>query len=261
MIKQLRYLRVEWEAFFLSKKMHFFILAITIFNMITMGMEFSPYFKSWETFFISVNHFILLVYSCELSARLLVTQKKFFKHGWNIFDTFVILISIIAIDGDPTFQGLRALLALRIFEFIPKMRQVVNGIFYSIHGIFHSIILGSIVFYVYLLIGMHIYGPIAPNLFGTLPLGFRTLFQLMVFDGWSELVSTLSEHHPYTIYYAVSFTFLVAFGVLNLFIGIFVNALGIAFEEESEHSNKILLSNIQELTDQINALSKLQKEK
>jgi hypothetical protein len=83
----------------------------------------------------------------------------------------------------------------------------------------------------------------------------------MVFDDWNTIVNILSKHHSSGIFYVVSFTFLLTFGFLNLFIGIFVNALGTAFEEASEHHYQALLLKMQKLTDQINTLTDLQQER
>ncbi len=67
---------------------------------------------------------------------------------------------------------------------------------------------------------------------GTTLVGFRnlgesalSLFALTQFDNWGETVMGLSAHHPFAWAFVLGFTIVAAFAVLNLFVGVIVEAV------------------------------------
>jgi voltage-gated sodium channel len=64
-----------------------------------------------------------------------------------------------------------------------------------------------------------------PAEFGDLGASLLTLFQLTQFDGWGDLVKSLNAAHPWAWAFVLAFTVIAAFAVLNLFIGVIVDAV------------------------------------
>jgi voltage-gated sodium channel len=52
-----------------------------------------------------------------------------------------------------------------------------------------------------------------------------TLFQLTQFDGWGETITRIDQDYPYAWAFFMGFTIIAAFAVLNLFIGVIVDAV------------------------------------
>ncbi len=64
------------------------------------------------------------------------------------------------------------------------------------------------------------------NLFGTLGDALWTLFTVMTLEGWTnDVAKPVIEKHPYAWLFFVCFIVATTFTVLNLFIGVVVNAM------------------------------------
>ncbi len=78
---------------------------------------------------------------------------------------------------------------------------------------------------------VNLYGDEFPHLFGTLGASLFTLFTIMTLEGWVDgVVRPIMEKHPYASLFFIPFIIGTTFTVLNLFIGIIVNAM----QEEHE---------------------------
>jgi voltage-gated sodium channel len=65
-----------------------------------------------------------------------------------------------------------------------------------------------------------------PNLFGSLASSLFTLFTVMTLEGWVDgVVKPIMEKHPYAWAFFIPFIIVTTFMVLNLFIGVVVNAM------------------------------------
>ena len=69
--------------------------------------------------------------------------------------------------------------------------------------------------------------------FGTIGASMYTLFQIMTLEGWSEeIVRPVMEVYPYALVFFIPFIITTSFAVLNLFIGIIVDAMNIIHEKD-----------------------------
>jgi voltage-gated sodium channel len=210
-----------------------FILACIIANAAILGYdahygETNPYHAQIEQW----NMYFLWVFTAELLLEFLAEgPRRYFTRGWNIFDIIVVGLSYIAVN--PAISALRTLRVVRVFRLIsavPQMRRVVEALFGAMPGILATLAILAIVFYIGSVMGT--------TLFHQEP-GFRdlgesalTLFALSQFDGWGETIARLQPNYPYAWFFVLSFTVVAAFAVLNLFIGVIVEAVQHAPREE-----------------------------
>ena len=88
------------------------------------------------------------------------------------------------------------------------------------------LLLIGLVFYVSAVMAVNLYGKSYPELFGTLGASLYTLFTIMTLEGWTnDVVNPIMEKHPYAWLFFIPFIVITTFWVLNLFIGIIVNAM------------------------------------
>jgi voltage-gated sodium channel len=93
-----------------------------------------------------------------------------------------------------------------------------------------------LLFYIYAVAGIHLFGSHDPKHFGSLPAAFLSLFRLVTLDNWADLFNTQLANVAgikVTIYFV---TFIV-FGtmiILNLFIGIIMNSMSEMHAEIAE---------------------------
>ena len=88
------------------------------------------------------------------------------------------------------------------------------------------LLLIGLIFYVSAVMAVNLYGREYPDLFGSLGTSLFTLFTIVTLEGWVEgVVNPIMEKHPYAWLFFIPFIIITTFWVLNLFIGIIVNAM------------------------------------
>ena len=82
-----------------------------------------------------------------------------------------------------------------------------------------------IIFYIYAAIGSTLFEDINPKLWGDITISLLTLFRVMTFEDWTDVMYETMEVYPLSWFYYLSFIFFTAFAFLNMVIGIVVNVL------------------------------------
>ncbi len=210
-----------------------FILLCIIANAAILGYdahygETNPYHALIEQW----NMYFLFIFTGELVFEFFAQgPRRYFASGWNIFDVFVVGLSYVAVS--PAISALRTLRVVRVFRLVsavPQMRRVVEALFGAMPGILASFAILSIVFYIAAVMGTTLFHD-APG-FRNLGESALTLFALSQFDGWGDLVTRLDESYPFAWVFILGFTLIAAFAVLNLFVGVIVEAVQQAPQEE-----------------------------
>lgn len=220
------------------------IIAAIIFNAAILGFQTDPSFQArYGVIADRVDTLILILFVVELGLKLTAQGFRFFRSGWNWFDVIVVSISILpTTSGFSILRAARILRLLRLISIVPKLRRVVGGLLSAIPGMVGVIGVLGIIFYVSAVAATTVFGqalPAAPpegataediqlvrDMFGTLGRSFFTLFQLMTLENWTDgiVVPTL-KLFPNAMWFFGPFIVLTSFAVLNLFIGIIVDAM------------------------------------
>jgi voltage-gated sodium channel len=103
------------------------------------------------------------------------------------------------------------------------MRRVVEALFGAMPGILATMAILAIVFYIGAVMGTTLFH--SDPAFHDLGASLFTLFQLSQFDGWGDTLQRLQAQNPYAWIYVLGFTVIAAFAVLNLFVGVIVEAV------------------------------------
>jgi voltage-gated sodium channel len=204
------------------------IMGLIVLNAFTLGLETSERaMASIGPFLTALDRIVIAVFVVEILSRLTVQRWAFFKNGWNIFD--VIVVGIALAPATAAFSVLRALRVLRLLRLItavPSLQRVVGGLIGALPGMGSILLLIALVFYVSAVMAVNLYGDEYPDLFGTLGKSLFTLFTIMTLEGWVEgVVNPIMAKHPYAWLFFIPFIIVTTFWVLNLFIGIIVNAM------------------------------------
>lgn len=213
------------------------ILGVIIFNAITLGMSTSETINAEIGPILTViDQFVLMIFVAELTLKLFAYRLSFFTNAWNVFDLIVVGLGLLPDkDGLSALRGLRVIRAMRLLSVVPQMRSVVQALLDALPGMGAVIIMISIVFYVFGVMATLMYGPDFEVWFGTLGRSLYSLFQIMTLESWSMgIVRPVMDEHPYAWAFFVPFIVITAFSVLNLFIGLLVNTMQSAVEEEAE---------------------------
>jgi voltage-gated sodium channel len=134
------------------------------------------------------------------------------------------------------------------------MRAVVQALLDALPGMGAVIVMISIVFYVFGVMATIMYGETFDEWFGTLGRSLYSLFQIMTLESWSMgIVRPVMDVHPFAWAFFVPFIVVTSFSVLNLFIGLLVNTMQSAVEEETEAEFSKLRELVKSETDVVDA--------
>jgi voltage-gated sodium channel len=214
-----------------------FILALIILNAITLGLETS----SWVMdrigpVLLVLDKVVLAIFVVEVVARIAVHRLAFFKDPWSLFDFGVVAIALVPAAGPfSVLRALRILRVLRMITIVPSLKRVVGALISALPGMGSIVLLMGLIFYVASVMATKLFGADFPQWFGSIPASAYSLFQIMTLESWSMgIVRPVMEVHPYAWMFFVPFILCTTFTMLNLFIGIVVNAMQAEHEEEAK---------------------------
>ena len=233
------------------------IITVIVVNAIGLGLETSP---SVMARFGGIVHALdtlaLGIFVIELGLKLFAYRLAFFRNGWNIFDLVIVSVALVpASQQFSVLRALRILRALRLVSVVPSMRRVIVGLFQAIPSIGTVIVMLLLLFYISAVMATKLFGGAFPEWFGDMGRSLYSLFQIMTLESWSMgIVRPVMEVYPYAWAFFVPFILLTSFIVLNLFIGVIVNAMSEATEEEAHGEREMILDELRGLKDEIAAL-------
>lgn len=222
-----------------GKKFQNTIIVLIVVNAVILGMETSrSIMEQYGVWLKIIDAFILKIFVIEIGLRLFIYRWKFFARPWSVFDFVVVAIALIpASEAFAALRALRVLRVLRLISVVPTMRRVIEGLLSAIPGIASVATIMLLFFYVFAVIGTHLYSDTFPEWFGTLGATMYTLFQIMTLESWSMgIVRPVMEQHPSAWAFFVIYILVTTFTMLNLFIAIIVNAMHQGADEEAEES-------------------------
>ncbi|MGB7407579.1 MAG: ion transporter [Pontixanthobacter sp.] len=245
------------RAFVESRRFENAITAVIVINAIGLGLETSSSIMSQYGQFVSaLDRIAIAIFVFELSLKLFVYRFSFFKNGWNVFDFVIVGVALFPVSQQfSVLRAFRILRALRLVSVVPSMRKVIVGLFSAIPSIGTVIVMLLLLFYISAVMATKLFGTAFPEWFGTMGLSFYSLFQIMTLESWSMgIVRPVMEVVPYAWAFFVPFILITSFIVLNLFIGVIVNAMSEATDEEAHGEREEILGELRALRYEISAL-------
>ncbi len=223
-----------------------FIIFVIIFNSIILGMMTSTaVMAKYSNLMNQLCNICVWIFTVELGIKLYVYKKNFFKDNWNLFDFLIVAISWIPTGGVfssfRVFRILRTLRALRLITQLERLRIIVQAIIDSIPNVSWASVLLLIIFYIFAIMGTTLYGQDFPVEFGSLPKSMFTLFQIMTLEAWADIARDIMTKYPLAWIYFISFILVSSFIVMNVIVGVVVNAISeISQDVKKEKQKKTL---------------------
>jgi voltage-gated sodium channel len=237
-----------------------FIIGVIIFNGIVLGLATYPLSTDTIAFLDKLDQVCLAIFVAEIAAKLYVQKNLFFRDNWNNFDFIIVAVALLPATGELSIlRAFRIFRVLRLVTRIPSIKRVVRGMLHAIPGVSSVAGLLLIVFYIASVISTSVFGHAFPEWFGSIEASMFTLFQVMTLESWSMgIVRPVMAEFPYAWLFFIPFIFVTTFTVLNMFIGIVVDAIASVKDEEQhtvEH-DKENHANIIQLRAELDALNK-----
>ena len=229
------------KNFIESRFVNIFITLVILINAITLGLETSEELVSKiGNMLIYVDKIALSIFVIELLIKLFVYRLSFFKNGWNVFDFIIVTIALVPTSGPLSIlRAFRIFRALRLLSMVPSMKKVIQAMFYAIPGIASVGTIIVLIFYISAVLVTNFFGNKFEDWFGSIGESMYSLFQIMTLESWSMgIVRPVMEEYPYAWAFFVPFILVTTFAVLNLFIGIIVDAMQHQTNEDENKSNQ-----------------------
>jgi voltage-gated sodium channel len=255
-----------------NKTFDWIITAVILLQAIVLAFEATPQLHSFEkegelleaSVFSSVQTLVVTVFIIEAALRLTARYPKpqsYFRDGWNCFDFAIIILSLMPIAGGFSTVA-RLVRLLRITRLITKsieLRAIVSTLVRSIPSIFNILILLSILFFIYAVVGYHLFRNVDPQHWSSFPASMMTLFQIITLEGWVNVMEPIiSNLGPLYWLYFASFILIGTFIVINLFISVIVRKSEEAYQQVQRESQIPLTQ--QEIMQEIREIHRILEE-
>ncbi len=234
-------MKITLKRIYENKVFEWSVVTVIILSALLIGAktyQLSPFFIKFLTY---ADWAVTLFFLLEITIRFIATddKKRFFKSGWNVFDTLIVVVSLIPIeDSEMALIGrlVRVFRVLRMVSIVPELRILINSLLKAMPQLSYVMLLMFIIFYIYGAVGSFFFNEINPVLWGDIATSMLTLFRVMTFEDWTDVMYETMATYPMSWSFYLSFIFFTAFAFLNMVIGIVVSVL----EKENAAHSKLL---------------------
>lgn len=248
------------------------ITGVILLQAIALALEATPEMHSFSregelveaSIFSTIHTLVIVVFIIEAALRLTAhypRPQSYFKDGWNCFDFAIIVFSLMPFTGGFSTVA-RLIRLLRITRLITKsveLRAIVTTLVRSIPSIFNILILLSILFFIYAIVGYHLFRNVDLQHWSSFPNAATTLFQIITLEGWVDVMEPIiSNLGPIYWFYFASFILIGTFIVINLFISVIVRKSEEAYQQIQRESQIPLTQ--QEIIEEIKEIHRILEE-
>ena len=237
-----------------NKLFETFVIGVIIFSALVIGVktyDVSPLVSKIVTL---LDWLITAIFIVEITIRFLgdTDKRHFFNKGWNVFDTLIVVVSVIPIDNSELAiigRLVRIFRVLRMVSIIPELRMLLNSLLKALPQLGYVALMMFIIFYIYAAVGSTFFAEINPELWGDIAISMLTLFRVMTFEDWTDVMYQTQVVYPMSWTFYLTFIFFTAFAFLNMVIGIVVSVmereqqLEAGDQIEQNHSELLLIRN------------------
>ena len=232
-----------------DKRFEFTMMTVIILSALLIGIHTFKIDPLVENILFYIDNLITIIFVVEIAVRIAAEKKAidFFKDGWNIFDFVIVAISLIPIDDNyaNVARLIRIFRMLRLITLLPELKVIIGALFKSAKSIGYVMILMFIIFYIFAVVGTILFESVESGLWRDVGIALLTLFRVMTFEDWTDVMYETMEIHPWSWIYYLMFIFLTTFTFLNMIIGIILDTLNEehkkADQERVDEDKEILL--------------------
>ena len=196
-----------------NRLFEFFVISVIILSALEIGLK--TYDLSETTLFVMsyLDISITLFFLIEILIRFFAEPNKlrFFKNGWNVFDSLVVAISLIPVDESNMAllaRLVRVFRVLRLISVVSELRMLINSLLKAMPQLGYVMLLMFIIFYIYAAVGSFLFEDVNPELWGNVAIAMLTLFRVMTFEDWTDVMYETMEGREIILDYLKSFLLL-----------------------------------------------------
>ena len=234
------------------------VVAVIIASALLVGAKTYEMPPTIQSVTLLLDWFISAFFLLEITIRFIAepNKKYFFRDFWNVFDTLIVLVSLIPADDTDlalVARLVRVFRVLRMISIIPELRILLVSLFKALPQLSYVMLLMFIIFYIYAAVGATLFEDINPDLWGDITISLLTLFRVMTFEDWTDVMYETMEVYPLSWIFYLTFIFFTAFAFLNMVIGIVV---GVMEQENAKERHDHGEPNLRDLSEKLDALQR-----
>ncbi|XP_059091600.1 muscle calcium channel subunit alpha-1-like isoform X4 [Tigriopus californicus] len=250
-------------AFVTSPLFEYTIFAMILVNTLSLAMKFYRQPEGYTAFLDVLNVIFTVFFTLEFIFKLGAFRfKNYFHDPWNVFDFVIVLgsfVDIVYSEMNPggnmiSINFFRLFRVMRLVKLLSKgegIRTLLWTFFKSFQALPWVAILIGLIFFIYGVVGMQVFGKIAPqegtnihrnNNFQTFPQALLVLFRSATGEAWQEIMlsckkdpSVLCDERSedagdpagcgtdFAYPYFISFFVVCSFLILNLFVAVIMD--------------------------------------
>lgn len=236
-----------------------FITAVIVLAGVVVGLEtHPPLVDNYGTILHFLNDIILWIFVAEVVVKIGAEGKRpwrYFLDPWNVFDFLIVAVCFMPVNAQyvAVLRLARLLRVLKLVRALPRLQILVSALLKSIPSMAYVALLLGMLFYVYSVAAVFLFGANDPVHFGNLPIAMLSLFRVVTGEDWTDVMyiqmwgcdkygygdmmemCTAPMSYPvFGALFFVSFMLLGAMVILNLFIGVIMGGM-----DEAEKENKL----------------------
>jgi voltage-gated sodium channel len=228
-----------------------FVLGLILIAGVLVGLETNAALMAQiGPWLVAADRIVLAFFVVELLVRFGAHGSRpweFFRDPWNVFDFAIVAFCLLPLGAEysAVLRLARVLRVLRLITALPRLQILVTALLKSIPSMAYVGVLLAVLFYVYAVVGVSLFGQADPAHFGSLGASALSLFQVVTLEGWAEIMRTQLEAGTgttLTIGYFISFILLGTMITLNLLIGVIVTGMEEARQEMEDEARRTRLA-------------------
>lgn len=244
-----------------NKLFQFTIIAFILLSALMVGVktyDIDPFYIQLVGY---VDVAITYLFLFEIIVRFVAQGHSlaFFKKGWNIFDTLIVAVSLIPIEDSEMVllaRLVRIFRVLRLISIVPELRILISALIKALPPMGYVLLLMFIMFYIFAAVGSVLFDEINPVLWGDIAVSMLTLFRVVTFEDWTDVMYETMEVYPLSWIYYLLFIFLNAFVFLNMMIGIVIDRMQAEREAFDEVNDEGAVSELHHVMENTRAILK-----
>lgn len=245
-----------------SKWFQNFIIGVILFAGVLVGVETYPAMRqAYHDRLHMLDGIVLTIFTAEVVIKMGAEGNKpwrYFRDPWNVFDFIIVAACFLPFQGSAitVLRLLRLLRVLKLVKALPKLQILVAALLKSIPSMVYVSVLLGLLFYVYAVAAVFLFGENDPVHFKDLQIAMLSLFRVVTLEDWTDVMYInmfgcdnygYSANSLYACPYSaanpsdmnpilgaaffVSFVLMGTMIVLNLFIGVIMGGMTEAQEE------------------------------
>ena len=136
---------------------------------------------------------ILWIFVAEIVVKMAAEGKKpwrYFLDPWNVFDFIIVAACFLPFEGNAVtvLRLLRLLRVLKLVKALPKLQILVGALLKSIPSMVYVSVLLGMLFYVYAVAAVFLFGENDPLHFGNLEIAMLSLFRVVTLEDWTDVM-------------------------------------------------------------------------